>query len=64
MFLYTWNNTCWIMPHNSIFIRQKIVLHNCKLFMSKSDTLSSHCLLRIIISHLKLYKCVQTNDDY
>ena len=36
--------------------------HNCKLFVLRIVTQSYNCLLKIIISYLKLYNCVQTND--
>ena len=40
----------------------KIQQYNCKLFFSRIFTWSYNCLLQIIISYLKLYNCVQTND--
>ena len=38
--------------------------HTCKLFLLITVTLIYDCLLKtIIISYLKLYTCVQTNDQ-
>ena len=38
--------------------------YNCKLFVLEIVTWSSNCLLRVIISYLKSYNCVQTNNYY
>ena len=38
--------------------------YNCKLFVLRIVTWSYNCLLRIIISYLKPYYYVQTNDYY
>ena len=38
--------------------------YNSKLFVSRIVTESHYCLLRIIITYLKPFNCVQTNDYY
>ena len=40
------------------------MLYNCELFVLSIVTWNYHCLLRIIISYLKLYNYVQTNNFY
>ena len=40
------------------------MLYNYQLFVLRIVSLSYKCLLRIIISYLKPYNCMQTNEYY